>query len=404
MNRKSILTLALSILFIFPLLVWGQNEENLESVKPELKISEINFEELTNSVENINQAAEDLKNKVRLEINSSINQAIQQIRSEKDIEAYILQRSVDTSRTEAFDSLDIYLEDMIILDLEIVGNLEFIIKSSLENIEQGLVDASYMNVSLDSAKNMIDSYLNEFKQIIEENSLVVIQNNGDLMFKDSDDDGLSDFDEIYIYNTDPLNPGTAGSSLNDGENVSLGLNPLSETGESKNYEDPRVAVDAYISKAHKIESIEVREDGFIEISGTAVPNSYVTVYIFSTPIIVTVKTDNRGRWAYTLDKALEDGNHEIYVATVDNSGKILARNEGNMFAKSAGAITMSSMSGTDSLGNKGAGNYLQDNYILIISVILLIGFIITISLFGKKPEETKIIDGSSDDDEKNTSL
>ena len=43
---------------------------------------------------------------------------------------------------------------------------------------------------------------------------------------DTDNDGLSDSDELNIYNTDPLNPDTDEDGLNDGDEVILGLNPL----------------------------------------------------------------------------------------------------------------------------------------------------------------------------------
>ena len=45
---------------------------------------------------------------------------------------------------------------------------------------------------------------------------------------DSDFDGLSDFDEIYIFGTDPLNPDTDGDGYLDGEEVAAGYNPLGE--------------------------------------------------------------------------------------------------------------------------------------------------------------------------------
>jgi hypothetical protein len=43
---------------------------------------------------------------------------------------------------------------------------------------------------------------------------------------DCDGDGLSDWDEIYVYNTDPFNPDTDGDGLFDGWKVQHGLNPL----------------------------------------------------------------------------------------------------------------------------------------------------------------------------------
>lgn len=43
---------------------------------------------------------------------------------------------------------------------------------------------------------------------------------------DSDFDGLSDGDEVNVYDTDPLNPDTDGDGLSDGDEIALGLNPL----------------------------------------------------------------------------------------------------------------------------------------------------------------------------------
>jgi len=50
--------------------------------------------------------------------------------------------------------------------------------------------------------------------------------NKNLMEIDSDKDGISDFDEINIYKTDPNNPDTDGDGLSDCEEIDKGLNPL----------------------------------------------------------------------------------------------------------------------------------------------------------------------------------
>jgi hypothetical protein len=75
------------------------------------------------------------------------------------------------------------------------------------------------------------------------------------------------------------------------------------------------------------------------ISGRALPNSFITLYIFSTPIVVTVKTDANGKWSYTLDKTLEDGDHTLYVAMVDNSGRIIAKSKPIVFTQTAEAAS-----------------------------------------------------------------
>ena len=45
--------------------------------------------------------------------------------------------------------------------------------------------------------------------------------------EDSDDDGLSDYDEVYEYGTDPANADTDGDGYPDGTEVSAGFDPLS---------------------------------------------------------------------------------------------------------------------------------------------------------------------------------
>ena len=75
------------------------------------------------------------------------------------------------------------------------------------------------------------------------------------------------------------------------------------------------------------------------ITGKALPNSFVTLYIFSTPIVVTLKTDADGSWAYRFDKELEDGEHEVYVGVTDNAGKIVAKSEPFTFVKEAEAFS-----------------------------------------------------------------
>lgn len=125
----------------------------------------------------------------------------------------------------------------------------------------------------------------------------------------------------------------------------------------------------------------------LRISGTGLPNSYITVYIFSTPTIVKVKTDSRGEWTYTLDKELENGEHEVHVATVDNSGKILAKSNAIPFTQTAEAAALGAFVGIGDDPVTGTGNFVQDNFVFLVIVIVLIGILITISLFGKKSDE-----------------
>ncbi|MDB2327019.1 hypothetical protein N9V94_00485 [bacterium] len=54
---------------------------------------------------------------------------------------------------------------------------------------------------------------------------------------DSDEDGLSDKDEIAIYMTDPLKVDTDGDGLSDGDEVASGLNPLLTDTDGDGFDD-----------------------------------------------------------------------------------------------------------------------------------------------------------------------
>jgi hypothetical protein len=184
------------------------------------------------------------------------------------------------------------------------------------------------------------------------------------LYADSDRDGVSDYDEVHIYMTDPRNAYTSGSSLTDGERILNGFDVHSKSDERVLVESP-LTTSAATSSAYSVSSIELirmptmasnpsiststpvssvqeiptQSKEQIAFSGTALPNSFVTLYIFSTPIVVTVKADQDGVWHYAFDKELENGQHEMYVATVDNAGKIIARSPSIPFVKTAEAVS-----------------------------------------------------------------
>jgi len=45
---------------------------------------------------------------------------------------------------------------------------------------------------------------------------------------DSDFDGLSDYEEVKVYGTNPLNDDTDGDSFKDGDEIKSGYNPKGE--------------------------------------------------------------------------------------------------------------------------------------------------------------------------------
>jgi hypothetical protein len=81
-------------------------------------------------------------------------------------------------------------------------------------------------------------------------------------------------------------------------------------------------VDASKAKIKDIQQSTSEGDATgIVLSGTAIPNSQVLLYIFSEPLVLTTETDANGDWTYVLEDPLEPGEHEVYVAVEGEDGE-----------------------------------------------------------------------------------
>ncbi len=169
--------------------------------------------------------------------------------------------------------------------------------------------------------------------------------------RDSDNDGLSDIDEIR-YGTDLKGADSDFDGFIDGDEVKNGFDPVKYSGGDQSdriiFENPKVAGETK-DQIYAVEQVELKEvaasettsvEKKIKFTGKGLPNSFVTIYIYSDPIVLTVKTDSEGNWVYELDKELEDGEHEAYVAITDNTGKITGKSNPFPFVKTAQAVTV----------------------------------------------------------------
>lgn len=205
---------------------------------------------------------------------------------------------------------------------------------------------------------------------------------------DSDRDGVSDYDEKHIYETDPESADTDGDGYSDRAEITTGFDPKNPSLQGAIvYENPKdsgeVKKDLLTVAAIGVAEIKKGEEKEVprkvEFKGKGLPNSFVTIYIFSTPTVITVKTDDEGNWEYVFDKELADGNHEMYVAMTDNTGKILAKTAAIPFVKEANAITVDQNLLTPFTGGKSPsllwGEYM---YAAVTVVLCTIGIIFAI--------------------------
>lgn len=374
-------------MLIFPVIAGAQIANLSDTDKDE------SVKAVVNAVEAVDDDAKVTESEIRVEIDDAISESFLDIRSQSDIQAHQLTTSTKGTRDTIYEDVSETLEKGLLTKPEEIDALQIRIDDAFVEMETSLEDVSGVDVDFTQSISDVREVVSKYRTQVEENQRLIEERGGDLLEKDTDEDGLSDYDEIYLYNTDPENANTTGGRFNDAQKVNNGINPASDTEERIKFADPRNDKDAYISDVYavdRVELIEINGKKRINLKGKALPNSYTTLYVYSTPVIVTIKSDGRGDWSYTLDRELEDGNHNVYVATVNNSGRLIARSSAIPFTQTAEAAAI----GTFGIGETSVSqnSFVQENFVLIILAILLSAIVITLILTGRKKEMDEFID------------
>jgi hypothetical protein len=255
------------------------------------------------------------------------------------------------------------------------------------------------NKTQEIQKSTKEDILEKKKKIIER---ARTEKNRKEVEKDLDEDGISDYDEMNIYKTDPNNADSDGDGYIDGAEILSGFNPLNSSLDAViKYENPK-QFGVEETKLFAVGNIKVAETKIVKnkeiaskilFEGKSLPNSFVTLYIFSIPTVITVKTDKEGNWNYTLDKELEDGEHEIFVAMTDNSGKILAKSSPIPFVKQAAAVTVDkdllSFQIEGEQPSFFAGGYL---YLIVFAAVFIIGLVLVFMGIRLRRRDSRVDD------------
>lgn len=350
-------------------------------LKTEMEISE-SVRDVAETVDQIRVEVEKTEEEIKDTVKNGIDKNIINIRQNIDIQAYELQKAVDQDRLELFESLDSTLKNVSFETVETLSDFSEKVDQKIQSIQNSLETKSGIESSFEEERRTIKNTILRLQEIINEKKEIIENREGDKIYKDSDGDGVSDYDEEYIYGTDPENASTLGDGQSDGEKISSGRNP--KTGEAIKYVDIRDDKESYVTSAYKLDNVALikqEERDLIKFEGRAIPNSFVTLYIYSTPIIVTVKTDSNGDWAYELDKELEDGEHQLYVATVNNSGKIIAKSNPIAFTKTAEAASVGII-GVE-IETSSTGDFFRDNFVLISLGILIVIVVLALMIIGR---------------------
>lgn len=110
----------------------------------------------------------------------------------------------------------------------------------------------------------------------------------------------------------------------------------------------------------------------IIIKGIGPKNAYLTLFIYSSPLVVTTKTDASGNFTYVLDKNLADGKHEVYVTVTDETGKIKEKSSPfAFFVRRAQAVSEEDYLRGD-VNVQGESVALINNYLTVAIVIIAV--------------------------------
>lgn len=284
----------------------------------------------------------------------------------------------------------------VLQDIEKIKN-EFSEKISDRDVYDDVTDATQEYITKLTDRSIETTVRNE--KILKERI-------GDAIVQDSDADGISDYDELHLYQTNPFAADSDGDGFLDNTEIVQGFDPLNIEREALIvYESPKesgiirddiLAVSSIATLEETTEEVsdvlESTRAPKAVISGKGLPNSFVTLYIFSEPIVVTVKTDSSGNWNYVFDKELEDGSHEVYVGITDNAGRVIAKSEPLAFVKTAEAFTGGEITDTMTPSIVDRENLWSDETLILIGSGVVLGIGLILMLLGlyvgvrKEPE------------------
>ncbi|RLC38123.1 hypothetical protein DRH27_03015 [Candidatus Falkowbacteria bacterium] len=261
------------------------------------------------------------------------------------------------------------------------------------------INAKKLKDSLTRAKSMVPVKEDEV-------NLKFVAANGKMVFKDKDDfiqtsplvlmidsdgDGLPD-DIEKRYGTDPNNEDSDSDGYSDYMEIKNGYNPLGAGKFNKNLMAPvekaimdnadleHPKTEGKINDNYQVNKIidnrgqEESRPGYI-FSGQAEPNSVLTLYIYSDlPVVTTVRTNEFGNWEYEFTKSLIEGEHEVYIALNDNTGRVISKsNPLNFFIKEARAVTLEDFLAAAAVEKTPQADSMISFYIIIAAAVIIVG-------------------------------
>jgi hypothetical protein len=370
-----------------------KEKEKLQEIQDEIgrEMGEIQTQE-----EEVQEKKEEMKKEMAQKMEELAKESEGMIKEEKKEETKSeIQEKVKEFSQEVKDKIERAVETK---DQKEREKIKKEISRGLEEITKPIVKASKEEKKKEAlelereAKERVKLIMARLEEVAKKNREVEVKKEK-VLSRDSDLDGLPDSEEIRL-GTDPLNPDSDNDGFLDGSEFSLGFDPLKPSPADKiKYQNPQKAKPK-ISEVFKVEKVELtalkKEKKALKIQGKALPYSFVTIYIFSLPIVVVTKADENGNWQYVLDKPLSDGQHTVYATLTNNHGEIEESSEPFVFLKT-GEKVLRLFQPTQAKVVSPA-QVLQKSFAILIAAIIVFAFGVALIIMGillrekKRPE------------------
>lgn len=250
-------------------------------------------------------------------------------------------------------------------------------------------------VIVDGAENSesfgqeLTALLLDIKQSIQTKEAEVAKLSGGDSAFDIDKDGLTDYDEVVIYDTDPKLSDTDNDGIIDSIEVILGYTPNDAKFEAVS----RIAddVDAGVLNGDLLAILAVEPfylytdtdsnpKVLTSVSGKGIPNSFARLYLGDSPESIIVKVGPDGTFTQTIDKDFVKIQGEVVLAVTDNTGRIVMRGQPLQLGKAITSRQLFNPVAIDAAVIKSVEEFKTIN---IIGAVGVVSFGLILLLLGK---------------------
>lgn len=182
-------------------------------------------------------------------------------------------------------------------------------------------------------ETVINSRFAKLMGMVKVNEDLFATETNNLIKQDSDNDGLSDYDELTNFLTDPANPDSDYDSIIEGVEFVMLANPL--LSDLQKYPTLKQRLHSQLP-TNDVVSITQSKILVVEtgpglskhteymIEGKGIPNSFVYILDSTNDILGIIKTNTAGEFFYTIDQPNIASHSVIKAAIVDQSGELVS--------------------------------------------------------------------------------